>query len=124
MQAPTPPNGRRRSAKARPTLPARKPPGLPDGQTLMRQLREFNHGLASSVDPFGIAEPILHAQLAWLMHPQELGERMTALSTELGRLQWHTWRRALGLPSPDPVGRMPTTRASPIRRGPSRRPGT
>ena len=103
MQAPTPPNGRRRSAKARPTLPARKPPGLPDGQTLMRQLREFNHGLASSVDPFGIAEPILHAQLAWLMHPQELGERMTALSTELGRLQWHTWRRALGLPSPDPV---------------------
>lgn len=38
--------------------------------------------------------------MAWLMHPQELGERIAGLSSALWELQWHTWRRAVGLPSP------------------------
>ncbi|MHB1373355.1 MAG: alpha/beta hydrolase, partial [Thauera sp.] len=63
---------------------------------MYRHLGAIRDGVTARSDPFGVAAPILHAQLAWLMHPQELGERMAALSTELGRLQWHTWRRALG----------------------------
>ncbi|THF65982.1 alpha/beta hydrolase [Pseudothauera nasutitermitis] len=47
--------------------------------------------------------PIVHAKLAWLAHPQELSVRMASLSADLWRLQAHTWRRALGLPSEDPV---------------------
>ncbi len=77
--------------------------GVPDGGALYRQLSTLGDGLAAHADPYGIAAPILHAQMAWLMHPQELGERIAGLSSALWELQWHTWRRALGLPSPDPV---------------------
>ena len=74
--------------------------GVPDGRALYRQIAAIGDGLSARADPFGIAAPILHAQMAWLMHPQELGERLAGLGTDLWQLQWHTWRRALGLPSP------------------------
>ena len=77
--------------------------GVPDGRALYRQLGALGDGLAARADPYGMAAPILHAQMAWLMHPQELGERIAGLSSALWALQWHTWRRAVGLPSPDPV---------------------
>ena len=77
--------------------------GVPDGQALYHRITAIGDGLSAHADPFGIAAPILHAQVAWLMHPQELGEHVARLSTALWELQWHTWRRALGLPSPDPV---------------------
>jgi len=77
--------------------------GVPDGQALYHRIAAIGDGLSAHADPFGIAAPILHAQMAWLMHPQELGEHVARLSTALWELQWHTWRRALGLPSPDPV---------------------
>ncbi|MHB8788199.1 MAG: alpha/beta hydrolase, partial [Thauera sp.] len=96
MNTPSPPAGNPSSGNDRRLRGARSPQTLPDGQKLVRQFSALNQGLTARIDPFGIAAPILHAQLAWLMHPQELGERMAALSTELGRLQWHTWRRALG----------------------------
>ncbi|HRD33291.1 MAG TPA: alpha/beta fold hydrolase [Rhodocyclaceae bacterium] len=54
-------------------------------------------------DPLGMAAPIMHAQIAWLAHPQELAERMATLSSDLWRLQWHSMYRALGQPHPDPV---------------------
>nr|MBL8456628.1 alpha/beta fold hydrolase [Zoogloeaceae bacterium] len=50
-----------------------------------------------------MAAPIMHAQIAWLAHPQELAERMATLSSDLWRLQWHSMYRALGQPHPDPV---------------------
>ena len=77
--------------------------GLPDGRAVYRHIAAIGEGLTARADPFGIAAPILHAQMAWLMHPQELGERLAGLGTDLWQLQWHTWRRALGLPSADPV---------------------
>jgi polyhydroxyalkanoate synthase len=77
--------------------------GAPDGRSLYRRIAAIGDGLSAHADPYGIAAPILHAQMAWLMHPQELGERMASLSSALWELQWHTWRRAVGLPSPDPV---------------------
>ena len=55
----------------------------------------------TNVDPMGVAIPMLHAQLAWLAHPQELAETMATFSSKMLALQWHSWRRALGLPSDD-----------------------
>ncbi|ATE62627.1 alpha/beta hydrolase [Thauera sinica] len=47
--------------------------------------------------------PIVHAQLAWFLHPQELGERVARLTTDLWELQWHSWYRLLGVNDEDPV---------------------
>ena len=77
--------------------------GVPDGKAFFRQVAALKDGLAARADPFGVAAPLLHAQLAWLMHPQELSERMAALTTDLWQLQWHSFHRTLGLPSADPV---------------------
>ncbi|HZV55833.1 MAG TPA: alpha/beta fold hydrolase [Rhodocyclaceae bacterium] len=60
-----------------------------------------HQAVEANVDPMGMAMPIMHAQLAWLMHPQELAEAMAGFSNKLLALQWHSWQRALGLPSED-----------------------
>jgi len=77
--------------------------GIPSGRFLYQQLSILKDGLSAQADPFGVAAPILHAQLAWFMHPQELAQRMTYLTSDLWHLQWHSMRRTLGLPSVDPV---------------------
>ncbi|MBI2959961.1 MAG: alpha/beta fold hydrolase [Betaproteobacteria bacterium] len=48
-----------------------------------------------------MATPLVHAQLAWLSHPQELAEAASEFSTKVLQLQAHSCRRALGLPSQD-----------------------
>jgi len=68
-----------------------------------KSLRQLHDSVESSVDPLGMAAPLVHAQLAWMSHPQELAEALGKMSSSLWSLQWHTWRRMLGLPSPDPV---------------------
>jgi polyhydroxyalkanoate synthase subunit PhaC len=55
----------------------------------------------SNVDPMGVAMPLMHAQLAWLLHPQELAEASADFSRKMLSLQWHSWRRAFGVPSED-----------------------
>lgn len=72
-------------------------------QVLRRTLREIHDTVEGHVDPLGMMAPIVHAQLAWLAHPQELGERLLKLSGDLWRLQEHSWHRALGLASVDPL---------------------
>ncbi len=57
--------------------------------------------VAANVDPMGMAMPLIQAQLAWLLHPQELAEAMAGFSSKAARLQWHCWKRALGLASED-----------------------
>jgi len=47
--------------------------------------------------------PLAAAAAAWMMHPQELGERMARWYADLWSLQWHGWQRMLGLPNDDPV---------------------
>lgn len=54
------------------------------------------------VGTLGMAEPLLHAQLAWLAHPQELSEYAVKFSTSLWQVSWHAWQRAFGLHSEDP----------------------
>ena len=56
-----------------------------------------------AIDPFGVTTSLLNAQMAWLMHPQELTRAVNALSSDLLALQSHVARRALGIPSEDVI---------------------
>ncbi len=71
--------------------------------TPQETLRAFNTMVESHLDPIGVATPLMHAQLAWASHPQELGEALTRLSMKLWDLQVHSWSRALGQACPDVV---------------------
>ncbi|MBV2234680.1 MAG: alpha/beta fold hydrolase [Sterolibacterium sp.] len=57
----------------------------------------------SRIDPIGMMAPLVHAKMAWWLHPQELAESLGRFSTDLMALQWHTWQRILGMPAEDVV---------------------
>ncbi|WP_081700139.1 PHA/PHB synthase family protein [Azonexus hydrophilus] len=59
--------------------------------------------VSKAIDPFGVTTSLLSAQMAWLMHPQELVRAVNALSGDLLALQAHVTRRALGIPSDDVI---------------------
>ncbi|HEX8963822.1 MAG TPA: alpha/beta fold hydrolase [Rhodocyclaceae bacterium] len=63
--------------------------------------RAVNEAVESNVDPMGVIMPMLHSQLAWLMHPQELAEAAAQFSNRMMALGAHSWYRALGIPSVD-----------------------
>ncbi len=69
--------------------------------------QSFAESLTSSVskavDPFGMTTSLLNAQVAWMMHPQELMRTMNGLSGDLLALQSHVMRRAMGIPSEDVI---------------------
>ena len=77
--------------------------GSRGGQSAAALLHRMHEVVEDAFDPLGIGAPILHAQLAWLAHPQELSQHMLGLSSDLWNLQWHTWARLHGLSSPDPI---------------------
>ena len=68
-----------------------------------KSIRQLHDSVESSIDPLGMAAPLVHAQLAWAAHPQELAEALTKVASSLWDLQWHSWRRLMGLPSRDPL---------------------
>ena len=51
-----------------------------------KSLRTLHDSVESSIDPLGMAAPLVHAQLAWMAHPQELADSMASISSS-------TWRR-------------------------------
>jgi len=59
--------------------------------------------VSTAIDPFGATTSLLNAQMAWLMHPQELTRAVNALSSDLFALQAHVARRALGIASEDVI---------------------
>lgn len=59
--------------------------------------------VSKAIDPFGMTTSLLNAQVAWLMHPQELSRAVNALSGDLLALQSHVMRRAMGIPSEDVI---------------------
>jgi polyhydroxyalkanoate synthase len=73
---------------------------MPDPHAELEKLHEV---VMAGVDPIGVAAPLAHAHAAWMMHPQELAQIFGRLSGDLLALQAHSWRRAFGLPSEDPV---------------------
>ncbi len=73
------------------------------GEAARRAIEQLHEAFEGSVDPLGMTAPIVHAQLAWLSHPQELSERLLHLSSSLWTLQWHSLRRMAGVESEDPI---------------------
>ncbi|MBS1139427.1 MAG: Alpha/beta hydrolase fold:Poly-beta-hydroxybutyrate polymerase, N-terminal [Proteobacteria bacterium] len=66
-------------------------------------LETLGKSLGNAVDPYGVTTSMLAAQMAWLMHPQELARAMSNLSGDLIELQTHVMRRAMGIPSADVI---------------------
>ena len=66
-------------------------------------VESLGKAVSNAIDPYGVTTSLLNAQMAWLMHPQELSRAMSALSGDLVALQSHVMRRALGVPSSDVV---------------------
>lgn len=66
-------------------------------------LESIGNAVAQKLDPMGVTTSLLTAQMAWLMHPQELGRAMNALTGDVLALQSHVMRRAFGMPSEDVV---------------------
>ncbi len=69
--------------------------------TPQHTFRAMHEAVEANVDPMGMTVPLLHAQLAWATHPQELAEAASEFSTRMLALQWHSWQRMLGLASED-----------------------
>jgi polyhydroxyalkanoate synthase len=55
------------------------------------------------VDPLGVLAPMVHAQIAWLLHPQELAERGWTFYGQWMALQMHGLRRMAGSDEADLV---------------------
>lgn len=68
---------------------------------------DWREKITATVDPMGVCVPLLHAQLAWLLHPQELMEHWLEFSGDLMVVGQHAMRRASGVPSEDPVAPQP-----------------
>ncbi|MDO8347753.1 MAG: alpha/beta fold hydrolase [Rugosibacter sp.] len=63
--------------------------------------RAVSEAAQANIDPIGMAASLLHAQLAWLSHPQELSETLSKVAIELWKFQMHSWPRVLGMQSTD-----------------------
>ena len=70
---------------------------------VMSPLETAGMAVSKAADPFGVTSSLLNAQMAWMMHPQELMRAASALSGDLLALQTHVMRRALGMPSEDVI---------------------
>ncbi|PKO87624.1 MAG: alpha/beta hydrolase, partial [Betaproteobacteria bacterium HGW-Betaproteobacteria-10] len=66
-------------------------------------IEEATKAVSKVIDPYGVTTSLLNAQMAWLMHPQELTRAVNALSGDLFALQTHVMRRAVGIPSADVI---------------------
>ena len=73
-----------------------------DGNVSVQSVwQAVDQAVSADIDPMGVTLPLMHAQLAWMMHPQELAEATTRFSGKMLALQWHSWQRAFGLPGQD-----------------------
>jgi polyhydroxyalkanoate synthase subunit PhaC len=86
--------------------PSIKPSGAPNPP--LAAPRTMDEAVTANIDPMGVFVPLMHAQTAWLMHPQELAEVSAEFSKKMLGLQWHSWLRTFGgrsrdveLPNPD-----------------------
>ncbi len=84
--------------------------------------KEFARSIERVLDPFGIVAPMVHAQYAWLAHPQELADLFIRTSADMIALQMHTVAKAANRELDDIVRPQPddTRFADPVW---SREPG-
>jgi len=66
-------------------------------------LEAAGKAVSKAIDPYGVTMSLFNAQVAWLVHPQELTRAVNALSGDLFALQSHVTRRAMGIPSADVI---------------------
>jgi polyhydroxyalkanoate synthase len=59
--------------------------------------RALNEAVESRIDPIGMTTPLMHAQLAWMLHPVEMLNSVSKFSGDVMALQWHSWQRMLGV---------------------------
>ncbi|MCL2344653.1 MAG: alpha/beta fold hydrolase [Desulfobulbus sp.] len=84
-----------------PTNSSSKTPGLDIRHE--SPLETLGDAVSKAIDPYGVTTSLLHAQVAWMLHPQEFLRAMNALSSDLVALQSHVVNRALGVPSADVI---------------------
>ena len=60
------------------------------------RLKALRENAEALVDPLGIVAPLLHAQFAWMVHPQEFAERWLRNAGDLLALQLHTAAKLAG----------------------------
>lgn len=66
-------------------------------------LESLGDSVSKAIDPYGVTTSLLNAQMAWLLHPQELARALNSLSADLIALQSHVMNRAVGIASPDVI---------------------
>jgi polyhydroxyalkanoate synthase len=66
-----------------------------------RTFEAMHEAVVSNLDPLGVVMPLMHAQLAWATHPQEMAEAAADFSTRMMALQWQSWQRILGIQAED-----------------------
>ncbi len=71
------------------------------GVAPQRALKQLHETFEAYIDPLGVVVPLMHAQVAWATHPQELADALATLSARVMALQWHSWLRMIGIPSED-----------------------
>jgi polyhydroxyalkanoate synthase len=65
--------------------------------------RNLHETFASLFDPLGVVEPLVHAQAAWLLHPQELAELWSRAAAQWWQLQLHSASQLTGRRSADVI---------------------
>lgn len=68
-----------------------------------QRLRALRENADAVLDPLGMLAPLVHAQSAWMLHPQESAELWTRFAGDLLALQLHTAAKLLGRQSADLV---------------------
>ncbi len=66
-----------------------------------RNFQAMHEVIEANLDPLGVVMPLMHAQLAWVAHPQELAEAAAEYSTHMMALQWQSWQRMFGVEADD-----------------------
>ena len=71
------------------------------------RIKETLHTLESTLDPFGIVSPMVHANFAWWVHPAEMMELSARFLGDLVALQAHTAAKLSGRDVEDVVQPQP-----------------
>ncbi len=74
------------------------------------RLKALRENVESLFDPLGIVAPLMHAQFAWMVHPQEFAERWLRNAGDLIALQLHTAAKLAGHKTGDLVEPQPDDR--------------
>jgi polyhydroxyalkanoate synthase len=96
--------GRAEDARARPQSAQQLGTLFAMSAERVKALRENAEAL---VDPLGIVAPIVHAQFAWMVHPQEVAERWFRHAGDLLALQLHTVAKLAGYQTGDLIEPQP-----------------